>query len=162
DLHLTSAQATTEECAAVDSVLGVPDSARLGAQPPSRDTRVACASHPTRSERHNLLPVLHAIQSRIGWISPGALNYTALRVHGAPGGVPRVRWFYGCFPPPPRPPVVAHVCDDIACLTRGADQLCSDLEKRLGPSGSPSQNGRAAWLRSQCLGLCERAPAALV
>jgi NADH-quinone oxidoreductase subunit F len=174
DLHLTSAQATSEERAAVDSVLGAPDSARLGAQPPSaanhtgegacappsRDTRVASASH--RSERHRLLPVLHAIQSRIGWITAGALNYTALRLDVAPAEVHGVASFYGLFSLSPRPPVVAHVCDDIACLTRGADKLCSDLEKKLGPPASPCHNGRATWLRSQCLGLCERAPAALV
>src|SRR5260370_40627312 len=55
----------------------------------------------------------------------------------------------------PGPPVVAHVCDDIACLTRGAEALCTELERTLGPAGS-------TWLRSPCLGLCERAPAALI
>ncbi len=62
----------------------------------------------------------------------------------------------------PRPQVVAHVCDDIACVTRGSDKLCAELEGTLGPAGSPCSGGRAIWLRSQCLGLCERAPAALV
>src|SRR5205814_4618887 len=55
----------------------------------------------------------------------------------------------------PRPAVVAHVCDDIACLTRGAASLCADLERKIGPPGT-------TWLRSPCLGLCERAPAAMV
>jgi NADH-quinone oxidoreductase subunit F len=62
----------------------------------------------------------------------------------------------------PRPQVVAHVCDDIACITRGSDKLCAELEGTLGPASSPCLGGRALWLRSQCLGLCERAPAALV
>src|SRR5258708_17031502 len=62
----------------------------------------------------------------------------------------------------PRPAVVAHVCDDIACMTRGAEALCGELEKRLGPSGTAFSGGRAMWQRSACLGLCERAPAALV
>src|SRR5262249_56613161 len=61
-----------------------------------------------------------------------------------------------------RPPVVAHVCDDIACLTRGAEKLCGDLEKNLGLPGSLCHSCKATWLRSQCLGLCERAPAVLV
>jgi NADH-quinone oxidoreductase subunit F len=112
--------------------------------------------------RHCLLPVLHAIQSRIGWISPGALNYTALRLDVAPAEVHGVASFYGLFSLTPRPPVVAHVCDDIACLTHGAEKICGDLEKKLGPPGAPSSGGKATWLRSQCLGLCERAPAALV
>ncbi|HLK07213.1 MAG TPA: NADH-ubiquinone oxidoreductase-F iron-sulfur binding region domain-containing protein, partial [Candidatus Angelobacter sp.] len=68
----------------------------------------------------------------------------------------------GMFALEARPPVVAHVCDDIACLTQGADKLCAELEQKLGPAGSPCSGGRATWLRSQCLGLCERAPAAAV
>ncbi len=62
----------------------------------------------------------------------------------------------------PRPQVVAHVCDDIACMTRGADELCDQLEHKLGPDGVPCMGGRAMWVRSACLGLCERAPAVLV
>src|SRR4029077_13358524 len=54
------------------------------------------------------------------------------------------------------------VCDDIACITRGSKMLCAQLEGMLGPAASPCSGGRAIWLRSQCLGLCERAPAALV
>src|SRR5207253_1489106 len=100
-------------------------------------------------------PVLHAIQARSGWISPGALNYACLRLNVAPADAHGVASFYGMFSLQARPPVVAHVCDDIACLTRGAEALCADLEQKLGPAGS-------TWFRSPCLGLCERAPAALI
>ncbi|HEX6079986.1 MAG TPA: NADH-ubiquinone oxidoreductase-F iron-sulfur binding region domain-containing protein, partial [Methylomirabilota bacterium] len=59
-----------------------------------------------------------------------------------------------------RPPVVAHVCDDIACRIPGGEALCEALERALGPPGS-ARDG-AAWMRSPCLGQCERSPAALV
>jgi len=58
--------------------------------------------------------------------------------------------------------VVAHVCEDLACLMKGADQLCTELEHVLGPAGTPSSDNHALWHRSPCLGLCDRAPAALV
>jgi NADH-quinone oxidoreductase subunit F len=161
DLHLTDAQATAEECAAVDSELGPPESGWRGGERQSADTRVA-SNGDVLGTRHHLLPVLHAIQNRIGWISPGALNYVALRLDVAPAEIYGVASFYGMFSLEHRPPVVAHVCDDIACVTRGSDKLCADLEAELGPSGLPCSGGRAIWLRSQCLGLCERAPAALV
>jgi NADH-quinone oxidoreductase subunit F len=106
--------------------------------------------------------VLHAIQKRTGWISPGAINYVALRLDVAPAEVHGVASFYGMFSLKPCPPVVAHVCDDIACVTRGSDKLCTELEGELGPAGSLFSGGRAIWLRSQCLGLCERAPSVLV
>jgi NADH-quinone oxidoreductase subunit F len=162
DLHLTNAQATAEERTAVDSVLGAPESGwRGGERRAASETRTAANGHDARSHRHRLLPVLHAIQNRIGWISAGALNYTALRLNLPPAEVHGVASFYGMFSLQPRPPIVAHVCDDIACLTRGAEKLCGELESKLGPAGSPCHGGRATWVRSQCLGLCERAPAAL-
>jgi len=164
DLHLTSARPTPEEQAAVDSELGAPESGWEGGERlAERDARVAYnGSGKAHSRRHLLLPVLHAIHKRIGWISSGAVNYTALRLDMAPAEVYGVASFYGMFSLEPRPPVVAHVCDDIACMTRGADALCATLEKQLGPAGAPCMGGRATWLRSACLGLCERAPAAMV
>lgn len=55
----------------------------------------------------------------------------------------------------PRPATVLHVCTDLACMAAGAQQLCEGVESRLGPgSGVTVQRG-------PCLGLCERAPAAL-
>jgi NADH-quinone oxidoreductase subunit F len=161
DLHLTGALATAEERAAVDSELGAPKSSWQGGPRQTADTRAAFAGD-SAGQRHRLLPVLHAVQNRIGWISQGALNYVALRLDVAPAEVHGVASFYGMFSLQPRPPVVAHVCDDIACLMRGADKLCAELEAKLGPAGSAHAEGRATWLRSQCLGLCERAPASLV
>jgi NADH-quinone oxidoreductase subunit F len=166
DIHLTDAQATAEERAAVDSDLGAPESSWQGGEPqaterPITDTRAAFNGQ-ARGKRHRLLPVLHAIHNRIGWISPGALNYLALRLDVAPAEVYSVASFYGMFSLQPRPRVVAHVCDDIACITRGSEKLCTKLEVALGPGGTPCSGGRAIWLRSQCLGLCERAPAVLV
>jgi NADH-quinone oxidoreductase subunit F len=159
DLHLTNARPTEEERAAIDGELG-PPAGTAPSDGAGRDGHAAYAGH--TSGRHRLLPVLHAIQNRIGWISPGAVNHVAQRLNIAPAEVHGVASFYGMFSLSPRPPVVAHVCDDIACLTRGAEKLCADFGKKLGPAGSPCAGGKATWLRSQCLGLCERAPAAMV
>jgi NADH-quinone oxidoreductase subunit F len=161
DIHLTDAQATAEERAAVDSDLGAPESGWQGGERQSAETH-AVISGSSPGKRHRLLPVLHAIQKRIGWISPGALNYVSLRLDVAPAEIYGVASFYGMFSLQPRPQVVAHVCDDIACATRGSEALCAELEGTLGPAGFPCSGGRAIWFRSQCLGLCERAPAALV
>ena len=161
DIHLTNAQATTEERAAVNSELGDPASSWQGGQRETADTRIA-VNDDSRGKRHRLLPALHAIQNRIGWISPGALNYLGLRMDVAPAEVYGVASFYGMFSLEPRPKVVAHVCDDIACVTHGSEKVSAELERNLGPANAPCSGGRAIWLRSQCLGLCERAPAALI
>ncbi|HET8947387.1 MAG TPA: NADH-ubiquinone oxidoreductase-F iron-sulfur binding region domain-containing protein, partial [Candidatus Polarisedimenticolia bacterium] len=70
--------------------------------------------------------------------------------------------FYAMLATAKRPPLVAHVCDDLACRRQGAEAICADLAKRLGPAGTPALKGTAMWQRSPCLGLCEKAPALLV
>ena len=141
DLHFTADEPTTEERAAVDGV--------------------AVSAGAPGGKRTYLLPVLHAIQNRIGWISPGALNYASRVLEVPPAEAFGVADFYGLLSTKQQPPLVAHVCDDIACKVKGADKLCAALEKSHGPEGS-STDGKATWHRSPCLGLCDQAPAVLV
>jgi NADH-quinone oxidoreductase subunit F len=112
--------------------------------------------------RHLLLPALHAAQGRAGWISEGALNHICDRLSVPPAEAYGVASFYAMFALKPRPGRVVHVCDDIACKTRGADAICETLTVRFGKPGEPANGDTATWLRSPCLGLCEQAPAALV
>jgi len=141
DLHFTADVADPEETEAVDLCLA--------------------GLSPNGDRRQYLIPALHAIQDRKGWISPGALNYACLRLEVPPAEAFGVADFYALFQTRPHPPVTVHVCDDIACRTRGAEELCVEVEAMLGPQGE-SRDGHATWHRSPCLGLCERAPAALV
>ncbi len=163
DLHVIGPLASPAERAAVDAVLGPADSGWHGGDRNSGlDGHVARGGHEARSRRNLLLPVLHAVQSRIGWISQPALNYVCRRLTIPPAEAYGVATFYALFSTTPRPPVVAHVCDDLACRLAGSDELCADLERTLGPEGTPGADGQRTWLRSPCLGLCERAPAAMI
>lgn len=160
DIHLTSARANDSEKATIDRELGISQAA-LGGEPGVKGTHGRVATHrPPR--RDKLLPVLHALQSRVGWISPGAINYVAVRMDLPPAEIYGVASFYGLFSLAQRAPVVAHVCDDIACLVAGAQEICSELQRIAGPAGSADSSGTTTWVRSPCLGLCERAPAALI
>ena len=114
-----------------------------------------------RARRHLLLPALHAVQKKVGWISQGAFNEICRQLLIPPAEAYGVASFYALFSTNERPARVAHVCDDIACKLRGADGLCATLERKLGSPGTPSVNGKATRHRSPCLGLCERAPAVL-
>ena len=118
--------------------------------------------HRTGGRRHLLLPVLHAIQDRVGWISRGALNYACQRLEVPPAEAFGVATFYDMLSLERQRPVVARVCDDIACQARGANKLCSELERALGPPGGGGSADPSRWVRSPCLGLCERAPAVLI
>jgi NADH-quinone oxidoreductase subunit F len=146
DLRLPAAEATADERAAVDTV--------LGGAPADANGHVAYGGHDARSQRHLLLPVLHAIQDEVGWISPGALGFVGARLDVPPAEAYGVATFYALFSTEPRPRTVVHVCDDIACRTNGALELCEQLER------SDLGDG-AAWMRSPCLGQCEKGSAAL-
>lgn len=149
DLRPIAAVPSDDEREAVDAVLG----AESAAAPSTTSLALA------QSKRHLLLPALHAIQARAGWVSPGALGYAAQRLDVPPAEAYGVASFYSLFSLHERPPRVLHVCDDIACKTRGADALCAELDASAGPAGQTKDG--AMWLRSPCLGLCGEAPAAL-
>jgi NADH-quinone oxidoreductase subunit F len=160
ELHLTNDQATAEERSAVDSLLGAPETGwRTGQRLTGETDQSAVAGVNLRQQ---LLPVLHSLQSRIGWLSPGGLNYVAIRLDVPPSEVHSVASFYDLFSLNPRPRTVLHVCDDIACLAKGSGGVCKHLEDTVGAENVALPGGRTMWRRSPCLGLCERAPAALL
>jgi NADH-quinone oxidoreductase subunit F len=167
DLHLHEAEPTQDEREAIDALLGAPRSGWDGGERDSvRDTHVGFGGSGARSRRHMLLPALHAAQSRVGWISEGALNYICTRLSVPPADAWGVATFYALFSTTPRPKRVLHVCDDIACRCRGAAELIAKLEKEVGPEhhaprGDHAEVGEFAWMRSPCLGMCDQAPAAL-
>jgi NADH-quinone oxidoreductase subunit F len=165
DLRLGAAIAATDaEREAVASVLGPPESGWDGGQRQAADGHVAHRGRAARQRRHLLIPVLHAVQERIGWISPGALDHICERLTVPPADAYGVASFYALFRTTPAPGTVVHVCDDIACQANGAEEVCEQLQRRFGPEGSESPlNGTGVtWQRSPCLGQCERGSAALI
>ena len=133
DIRTTGGPATAEEVAAVDGLLGPPEAVHH---------HLAYGGRMLRTRRHLLLPVLHAIQDRAGWVSRGALEYACRRLSIRPAEAYGVVSFYARFALEPRGDVALHVCDDIVCSLAG-------VEKPEGARLAP------------CLGLCDRAPATL-
>jgi NADH-quinone oxidoreductase subunit F len=161
DLRFGDTKPTDEERDAVDALLGPPASAWEGADDRTdTDLRWARGGREARERRDLLLPGLHALNDRVGWISEGALDYLCRRLTVPPAEAYGVASFYAMFALKPRPRRVVHVCTDLACMARGAAALRAGLEERLGAPGSAVDG--ATWQESPCLGLCERAPAALV
>ncbi|MBF8191114.1 NAD(P)H-dependent oxidoreductase subunit E, partial [Nonomuraea sp. K274] len=151
DLRFRGAEPSEEERAAVDALLGPPATAWDGGSRTAADLRSAARAE---SQRDLLLPALHAVNDRVGWISEGALEYICRRLTIPPAEAYGVATFYSLFSMEPRPKRVLHVCTDLACQAKGAQDVRDQVAERLGPPGS-------SWHESPCLGLCERAPAAL-
>jgi len=136
DLKTRGRPATEAERESVESVLGNTD--LFG----SHDRR---RGHAVRSRRHLLLPTLHAVNDRVGWVSPEAIDHIAERLDISPAEIYGVVTFYGLFETAPRPGRQVHVCVDLACRVV------------LDPDALPD-----GCHPSPCLGRCADAPAALV
>ena len=120
DLKLTGGEASVAERTAVDAHVAVHGTAR-----------------------DQLLPLLHAVNDRIGWISPGAIDHLSVTLDVAPAEIFGVASFYDLFSFEDRSGPTIHRCVDIACQVNGATVGA-------GERASP------------CLGRCEQAPAALL
>ncbi|MGH9008637.1 MAG: NAD(P)H-dependent oxidoreductase subunit E [Acidimicrobiia bacterium] len=146
DLRFAGLAPSAAEQAALDDLLGRPLDA------PAAHWRGNGALGP---RRHLLLPALHAVHDAVGWISRGAVDEIARRLEVAPADVYGVASFYALFSLEPRPPRVVHVCTDLACRMAGSDALTAGLDRA-------NADGASTWAESPCLGVCERAPVALV
>lgn len=164
DLHLIPGAAPNDaEREVIDGLLGSPETTWHGGDiRSSNEGHVGHGGHELRGRRHELLPALQALQMRVGYISPGGLNYVCQRLGVPPADAWGVASFYALLSTEPHPPIVAHVCDDIACRMRGGLEICDALEQRLGPAGTPAFDGSVTWHRSPCLGHCDCAPAVLL
>ncbi|MGW0374325.1 NADH-quinone oxidoreductase subunit NuoE family protein, partial [Streptomyces coeruleorubidus] len=110
DLHFGDSKPTDDERAAVDALLGPPESSWEGADRSDADLRWARGGREARDRRDLLLPGLHAINDRVGWISDGALDYLCRRLTVPPAEAYGVATFYAMFSVKPRPATVLHVC----------------------------------------------------
>src|SRR5688500_201871 len=161
DLRFAGLAPTAAEQAALDDLLGAPFERSGGA------SEITWRGNGVLGERrHLLLPALHAVHDAVGWISRAAIDEIARRLEVAPADVYGVASFYALFSLAERPPRVLHVCTDLACQA-GSAPLVEALRERCGPPGHGDTwptcaGGAATWAESPCLGLCERAPAALV
>ena len=110
-----------------------------------------------------LMPVLHAVQERIGYIPPDAvpaiaraLNLSRAEVHG-------VISFYHDFRSERRGRKIIRVCRAESCQAMGADALAAHIQARLGIDfGQTSGNGDFTLEPVYCLGNCACSPAIVV
>ena len=144
DLYIGPDKPTADEQQAVDRVLD----STMGPAVVVEHERLVRGGQIRRNERrHLLLPVLHALQNRVGWISPGGLNYAAEQLQVPPAEAYGVATFYEMFrvDDPGHGDDVVHVCVDAACQITDADAVIAALEAE----------GKHVH-RSPCLGQCER------
>jgi len=114
----------------------------------------------TRLDKGLLLPLLHFIQDRLGYIPPDSvldiarvLNISRAEVHG-------VITYYHFFRTEPAGRHVLQICRAEACQACGSENLYSLAQEKLGcMPHETSKNGAVTLEPVYCLGLCATSPA---
>ncbi len=109
--------------------------------------------------RSGLLPALQAVQAEYGWIAPEHATEVARLLHVPLAEVHGVIEFYDLLHNKPRKRRTLHVCTDVACALRGADQRLRDLSANPTLAIKTDLGEDLQVEPSPCLGLCDHAPA---
>ena len=104
-----------------------------------------------RSEIATILRALHAAR---GQSTPHLISEVARELHLPDSHVHGIATFYSLLTTPAPAGKTIRICDGPHCRMRGADDLMSQIQSHL--------DGSWTITRTSCLGLCDRAPAALV
>jgi len=122
------------------------------------DVRELLGSRPRR--RDLLIEHLHLIQDRFGHLSARHLRALAEEMRLAQAEVYEVASFYDHFDVvhegmAPPAPLTIRVCESIACMLAGSEQLIEALAASIDPAD-------VRVMRAPCIGRCATAPAARV
>jgi NADH-quinone oxidoreductase subunit E len=118
---------------------------------------VEIAKYP--SKRGALLPALHLVQKKTGWIAPETARELATIFDLHPIQVMEVVTFYNMFYDRPQGRHHVYVCTNLPCSLRGARNLLHELEQHLGiEAGETTKDGRVTLGHEECLGACAWAP----
>ena len=119
------------------------------------------STHPER--RAAVMPAMQALQAEIGYLDDAAIE-TVARITGLSSTeVEELASFYSLLYRNPAGRHIVQICDSVCCSIHGANQLLLAAEKYNNtPLGAVTPDGSLSVLPSICLGLCDKAPAALV
>ena len=116
------------------------------------------------SRRAVVLPALHVVNERLGYVPLEAVIEIAQMLGLAPAQVQDTLSFYHFFPQDkPSGTFKVWMCRSISCSCREGETLMDYLAERLGiRPGETTADGRVTLLPAECLGACDFAPAMLV
>ncbi len=101
-----------------------------------------------------IIQVLRTLHADHGQLTPHLIDEVAHELRLPPSQVHGIATFYSLLTTPAPSEKTIRICDGPYCMMRGANDLLSQVQAKLGESWTIT--------RTSCLGLCDRAPAALV
>lgn len=126
-----------------------------------RDLQEHVAHYPEK--RAGAMHVLQFLQRKYGHLHDAALEEASRLCDLSVTELEELVSFYSLLLRRPVGKTVVRICDSIACHLAGAPALLARAERLAGvPLGAVSEDGAVTVMPHVCLGLCDRAPAALV
>jgi NADH-quinone oxidoreductase subunit E len=115
------------------------------------------------NRRAVVLPALHVVNERLGYVPSAAVVEVAELLGLAPAEVQDTLSFYGFFrQDDPQGRVRVWVCRSLSCAARGGEELLDYLCAKLGiRPGETTSDGLVTLEFAECLGACDYAPAML-
>ena len=123
------------------------------------DARAIIARYPEGRSRSALLPLLHLVQSREGYVTPEGIAFCADALGLTKAEVGAVASFYTMYKRRPTGDYLVSVCTNTLCAMLGGDQVYAALSRRLGVGhDETTPDGRITLEHAECLAACDYAP----
>lgn len=117
----------------------------------------------SETKQSALIPVLHEVQNKYGWLSSDSMKEVAEILGIPPASVQNVATFYTMFFTKPIGRHVIWLCRTLSCALRGAEHVEHYLSEKLGiHTGETTPDGKITLLEAECLASCGTAPVMLL
>ena len=115
--------------------------------------------YPEGKQKSALLPVLHLVQAKMGWVSPAAMDTVAGYLNIQAIEVYEVATIYSMYFLRPQGKYVLEVCRTGPCCLVGAEKIMDHIEEKLGvKEGEVTADGLFSWRGVECLAACGFGP----
>jgi NADH-quinone oxidoreductase subunit E len=114
-------------------------------------------------EKAELIPILHEINSELGYISDEAIQELGERMNIPSSHIYSVATFYRMLSTEPRGRHVIQFCESAPCHVAGGRLVWQKLKEEVGLSnGETSEDEKWTLLTTSCLGVCGVGPVLVV
>ena len=111
------------------------------------------------TKRSAVMPLLYIAQEEYGWVNSDAIGEVAQILDLDPTQVKSIAGFYTMYSEKPKGKYWLHVCTDLPCALKGADDFYAWLKAELGvDDGGNSEDGMFTVEHVMCLAACDKAP----
>ena len=113
--------------------------------------------------RSALMPLLHLVQSEVGYVSDDGITFCAEQLGLAEAEVTAVTSFYTMFKRRPVGEYHVGVCTNSLCAVMGGDAIFADLLEHLGVGNDETTpDGKVSLEHLECNAACDYAPVVMV